>query len=463
VLLAVGYVVAFVGPVAARPAAVTVVAVSVPFVYGFLLLPEANSFADVRSFLLLTIATWLVFFALPRTRGRPIFVAAAAILAWWWAIAEVAGLDADGAAPVPSPPYTTPGEVPDAAPGRGTDTPVVPAGLGAPSVTLDDLDPSDPLYELAERCDAGDDAACDELYRQSPIGSDFEEFGRTCGGRRPSVAVACAETTGDDFPFDNDSGDDFSFENDSGDDFSFEYDFGDDFSFENDSGDDLPFEIPLEISFENDSGDDGFEIGMVSAIFGIAYLVATRVLDARNRSRLATAFVLPAAAASVTAVSLLGNESGSAVVGGLLAMVGGVGFGFIGFRSDRRFTTWLGGAGVSIGALIIAADVSATGDQLAEGVDLMGPGLVVVAFGVGVVLLALLARQLLEDRPGRAPQVGSTPPSPPGPGTVPGEPITPSDPGATVQPTSGPPQAPSASSWASPPPSPPPPDQPPPA
>ncbi|GIU90221.1 MAG: hypothetical protein KatS3mg010_1320 [Acidimicrobiia bacterium] len=394
VLLAIGYVVAFVGPLAARPAAVTVVAVSVPFVYGFLLLPEADAFADVRPFLLLTIATWLVAFAVPRTRGRPIFVAAAAILAWLWAIGEVADLDAYGAAPVPSPPYTTPGEVLDAARG-GTDPQIVPAGFGGPSVTLDDLDPSDPLFPLAVQCDAGDDAACDELYQESPIGSDFEEFGATCGGRQPGDFGACAAPTGD------------FFENDS-DDF-FEDDFGDDDLF----GDETPVPLPDSSAPEFLGADDdkAFEIGMVSAIFGIAYLVATHVLDARNRSRLATAFVLPAAAALITAVSSLGDASGSAVVGGLLAMGAGVGFGVVGFRSDRRFTAWLGGAGASVGALIIAGDISTSGDELAEGVDLMGPGLVVVAFGVGVVGLALLARQVLEDRPGPSPPDSETVPS----------------------------------------------------
>lgn len=432
-LLVVGYLVAIFGPAAARPAAVTVVAVSVPFVYGFLLLPDTESFADIRPFLLLTILTWGAAFAVPRTRGRPIFVAAAAILLWLWAIGEVADLDAYGATPIPSPPYTTPGEVFDAARG-GADVPIVPVGGYETPVALEDLDPSDPLYPLAEECDAGDDAACDDLYEQSPFGSDFEEFGATCGGRQPNSFEACAAPTGD-------TGDDDFFEDEA-------------------PGPLLPDSSAPDLLGADD--DKAFEIGTVSAFFGLAYLVAKRVLDVRNRSRLATAFVLPAATALVTAVSSLGDASGSAVVGGLLAMVAGLGFGVIGFRSDRRFTTWLGGAGASLGALIIAADLSTTGDELAEGVDLMGPGLVVVAFGVGVVGLALLARQMLEDRPGPAPQVGSTPPSPPDSGTVPGEPIAPWDPVTTVQSTWVPPQPPPASTWAPPQAPVPPPDQPPP-
>jgi len=52
----------------------------------------------------------------------------------------------------------------------------------------DDLAPvygqrgSDPLLDLLwDDCAAGDMAACDQLYRQSPVGSEYEEFGATCG------------------------------------------------------------------------------------------------------------------------------------------------------------------------------------------------------------------------------------------------------------------------------------------
>ena len=39
------------------------------------------------------------------------------------------------------------------------------------------------LDELYDACEAGDGAACDQLYEQSEIGSDYETFGFTCGGR----------------------------------------------------------------------------------------------------------------------------------------------------------------------------------------------------------------------------------------------------------------------------------------
>lgn len=38
------------------------------------------------------------------------------------------------------------------------------------------------LDALWDSCAAGDMAACDDLYFESPLGSEYEEFGDTCGG-----------------------------------------------------------------------------------------------------------------------------------------------------------------------------------------------------------------------------------------------------------------------------------------
>ena len=39
------------------------------------------------------------------------------------------------------------------------------------------------LDELYIACGEGDDAACETLYWDSPLGSEYEEFGLSCGGR----------------------------------------------------------------------------------------------------------------------------------------------------------------------------------------------------------------------------------------------------------------------------------------
>lgn len=60
----------------------------------------------------------------------------------------------------------------------------------------------DPDLDIAwDDCDAGDLAACDDLYYISPIDSDYEFFGSTCGGRSDPVFGECvpsAQNYGDD-------------------------------------------------------------------------------------------------------------------------------------------------------------------------------------------------------------------------------------------------------------------------
>lgn len=52
----------------------------------------------------------------------------------------------------------------------------------------------DPVLDaLWDACAEGEGTACDELWESSPVGSDYEEFGVTCGDR-PAV-LNCAELT----------------------------------------------------------------------------------------------------------------------------------------------------------------------------------------------------------------------------------------------------------------------------
>lgn len=64
---------------------------------------------------------------------------------------------------------------------------------GEPDVYGDDPD----LDALWDGCEAGDWEACDDLYRQSPIGSEYERFGDTCGDRNePSGWCVDVQTDG---------------------------------------------------------------------------------------------------------------------------------------------------------------------------------------------------------------------------------------------------------------------------
>ncbi len=56
------------------------------------------------------------------------------------------------------------------------------------------------LDELWDECDGGNGAACDELYWDSPLDSEYEAFGSTCGGRyeEGEGPVSCEEDLGGD-------------------------------------------------------------------------------------------------------------------------------------------------------------------------------------------------------------------------------------------------------------------------
>lgn len=56
---------------------------------------------------------------------------------------------------------------------------------------------SDPkLDQIHDACASGDGGACDDLYFQSPIDSEYERFGLLCGDRFPDPPGSCAEALG---------------------------------------------------------------------------------------------------------------------------------------------------------------------------------------------------------------------------------------------------------------------------
>ncbi len=56
----------------------------------------------------------------------------------------------------------------------------------------------DPVLDLLwDQCEGGNPQACDELFRDAPVGSAYEDFGRTCGGTLPeSRGLECFEMSG---------------------------------------------------------------------------------------------------------------------------------------------------------------------------------------------------------------------------------------------------------------------------
>ncbi|HEX5615997.1 MAG TPA: hypothetical protein VFZ83_12665 [Acidimicrobiia bacterium] len=195
---------------------------------------------------------------------------------------------------------------------------------------------------------------------------------------------------------------------DGSDDFSFDEEFDDDFGSDFDSGFDDDFG-PAPVEPE----DNALQVGLVSAGFAALYLVTLARLDVARRRGLATAFVIPGIAALVVAVTALGGELDSALGAGVLAAIGGVLLLYVGTVGRRRFTIWFGAAMATVGALLVAGDITDPNVDLfgsGEGVDLVGFGVAVAVLGAIVVLASEPLRRLLGE-PERGDEPIATPPS----------------------------------------------------
>ncbi len=364
-LVLLGYLAVLLLPVGTHGAGVSAIVLGIPGALGWLLLPGAHSFGDIRPFLVLTILAWLAAFVLPRTQGRTIFVAAAALLLWLWILGEVAGSSAYSAAPIPSPPAHTLFSLQAFTTART-------------SVDLSDLDSTDPLYPLAEQCAGGDSSSCDTLYREAPSGSDFRAFAATCGNSSSTAVIpgSCGLSVSN--PFIQTPGS-------------------------------IPTLNPIS-PIRGATEDKSLEIGLVSTFFGIAYLAALLVLDRGKHSGIATAFVVPGFVALLSGTEALGNAAHHAWVGGLLTLVAGIGIGLVGDATKRRFTTWAGAAAAAFGTLTVALDTAHISRAFgSQNVKLAGPGFIVVGFGLGLVALAVVLAGIL-GWTGGTPAGGSPPP-----------------------------------------------------
>ena len=126
-------------------------------------------------------------------------------------------------------------------------------------------------------------------------------------------------------------------------------------------------------------------------------------------------------------------------MGGLLAMAAGFVLGAVGFLSRRRFTTWFGGFLASVGAIVIAGDVSPLEDAAdSDSPDLISSGLIVALFGVIVVAIAFLVARLQRAAGG---STDATTPSRPTPPDAPAYATAgaPSNPAIWAPPTAAPP------------------------
>ncbi|MFC7403550.1 hypothetical protein [Georgenia alba] len=71
-------------------------------------------------------------------------------------------------------------------------------GEAPPWVEPHDIAPDAQTYgddpvadQLWDACESGDPVACDNLYANSPVGSEYEQFGADCGNRHPGTDQWC--------------------------------------------------------------------------------------------------------------------------------------------------------------------------------------------------------------------------------------------------------------------------------
>jgi len=205
---------------------------------------------------------------------------------------------------------------------------------------------------------------------------------------------------------------------------------------------DEPSPGPEELASGNDQPDPT-TLGIISLLFGVAYLAAGRLLDRRRFAGTATPFVVAALAAIPAGIAFLGEDL-EAAGAGVVSIVAGLVVAWFGARSGRRASTVIGAGGVALGIVLVIADAMQESSPTSIGIALLVVGAAVA-----------LGAQLLHMQTGESPQMtpgpsvfgpSRSPVTPPGTWQPPG----PLQPGPWQQPAS--PQPPPSSPLPPPPP-----------
>ncbi|HLF99268.1 MAG TPA: hypothetical protein VI916_02275 [Acidimicrobiia bacterium] len=136
-------------------------------------------------------------------------------------------------------------------------------------------------------------------------------------------------------------------------------------------------------------GPDATTVGVVCLIFGYGYLVLAGWLDARTLHGFATPFVVAGLFIVNNGFSALSGDLEMAGTGILIAATGcAVAIYFSGF--GRRATTWIGGAGVASGVVMVIGDAM-------EDSDLTAIGLTVLVVGAALIIGADLVSRAMSE------------------------------------------------------------------
>ncbi len=353
------------------------------------------------------------------TKGRTVFLALTLVLLWIFIVDQVQSDEPGVTFDVGS------AEVGSTEVGSAKTVPVVNAGFDDDGPQNYGDDPA--LDDLYDDCESGDLVACDDLYFQAPLGSEYEEFGSTCGGiGGPSSSGSCASGDTSDNNFDNNFDDSPP---------------PDDFNNDFDSGggvDDSPIpNVEDEIGQLTGSGSDPDRgPGVVSMVIGLVYLGAAFGLDRKKLDGAATPFLVIGMFA--LAFGSIGAVYDTPWVLGLLLVATGILGAWIAVATAlRRGSAWLALLIVVVGVLVFVADLFES--ALSDG-SVVGFGLVTAAIGVVIIAGAglVVAQGILRD-----PQTEEeleeftrtgefTRPEPPAPPAPPAPPPPPAPPAPTV-------------------------------
>jgi hypothetical protein len=157
-----------------------------------------------------------------------------------------------------------------------------------------------------------------------------------------------------------------------------------------------PFTGDDEFAGQDDEPDPT-TLGIISLVFGAAYLVAARLLDRRGFAGTATPFVAASLAAIPAGIAFLGEDL-EAAGAGAAAIVAGLLVAWLGARSGRRASTVIGAGGVALGIVLIIADAMQESSPTSIGIALLVAG--------GAVALGA---QLLHMQTGESPQMAPGP------------------------------------------------------
>lgn len=129
---------------------------------------------------------------------------------------------------------------------------------------------------------------------------------------------------------------------------------------------------------------------LVSLLFGFGFFAALMKLDTRRLFGIATAFVVPAIAATVSGTILLGEEWG-VIAGALIGLAVGIAIALVGSRGQRRATAWSGALGALVAVVYLVGYVTK---------DASGPeafGAAAIAGGVALAAAAVLLQLAFEE------------------------------------------------------------------